>query len=156
MTLCYTKIFLWHCPFVGGIHRSPVDSPHKAPEMLTKTSISTKIHLAGDWDAITPIRRHINVSTYAYRSIHQRRHSNHGRHNGYDSEETWHTCLTICQKHPARSLGYLLRIPMLKPILVNKDLQTWHLIGWQHGCQPIRSHVRKSVLTNMEFNMDFT
>ena len=34
--------------------------------------------------------------------------------------------------------------------------QTWHLIGWQHSCQPIRSHVRKSMLTNMEFNMDFT
>ena len=35
-------------------------------------------------------------------------------------------------------------------MLVNKDFQTWHLIGWQHSHQPIRSHVRKSLLTNME------
>ena len=27
--------------------------------------------------------------------------------------------------------------------------QTWHLIGWQHSRQPIKSHVRKSLLTNM-------
>ena len=46
-------------------------------------------------------------------------------------------------------------ISMLKSLLVNKDFQTWHLIGWQHSRQPIRSHVRKSLLTNMEFNMDF-
>ena len=44
---------------------------------------------------------------------------------------------------------------MLKSMLFNKDFQTWHLIGWQHSRQPIRSHVRKSLLTNMEFNMDF-
>ena len=35
-------------------------------------------------------------------------------------------------------------------MLVNKDFQTWHLMGWQHSCQPIRSHVRKSLLTNLE------
>ena len=40
-------------------------------------------------------------------------------------------------------------------MLDNKDFTTWHLIGWQHSHQPIRSHVRKSLLTNMEFNMDF-
>ena len=38
---------------------------------------------------------------------------------------------------------------------VNKDFQTWHLTGWQLCCQPIRSHVRKSVLINMAFIMDF-
>ena len=37
---------------------------------------------------------------------------------------------------------------MLKSMLVNKD--------FQHSRQPIRSHVRKSLLTNTEFNMDFT
>ena len=37
-------------------------------------------------------------------------------------------------------------------MLVNSDFQTWHLIGWQHSRQPIRSHVRKYLLTNMEFN----
>ena len=45
---------------------------------------------------------------------------------------------------------------MLKSMLVKKDFQTCHLIGWQHSRQPIRSHVKKSLLTNMEFNMDFT
>ena len=44
---------------------------------------------------------------------------------------------------------------MVKSMLANKDFQTWHLIGWQHSRQPIRSHVRKSLLINMEFNMDF-
>ena len=38
---------------------------------------------------------------------------------------------------------------MLKSMLVNNDIQTWHLIGWQHSCQPIRSHVRKSLLWNL-------
>ena len=51
--------------------------------------------------------------------------------------------------------GYL-EISMLKSMLVNNDFQTWHLIAWQHSRQPIRSHARKSLLTNMEFNMDFT
>ena len=45
---------------------------------------------------------------------------------------------------------------MLKSLLVNKDFHTWHLIGWQHSPQLIRSHVRKPLLTNMEFNIDFT
>ena len=40
-------------------------------------------------------------------------------------------------------------------MLVNKDFQTWYLIGWQHSRQPIKSHVRKSFLTNAEFDMDF-
>ena len=50
-----------------------------------------------------------------------------------------------------QGLGYL-EIFML----VNKDFQNWQLIGWQHSRQPIRSHVRKFLFTNMEFNMDFT
>ena len=40
---------------------------------------------------------------------------------------------------------------MLISILFNKDLQTWHLIGWQPTCQPTWSHVRKPLLTNMNF-----
>ena len=40
---------------------------------------------------------------------------------------------------------------MLKSMLINKDFQTWHLIASQS-----ESHVRKSLLTSMEFNMDFT
>ena len=40
-----------------------------------------------------------------------------------------------------------LEISILKSTLVNKDFQTWLLIGWQHSHQPIRSYVRKSLLT---------
>ena len=47
-------------------------------------------------------------------------------------------------------------ISMLKSILVNKDFQIYHLIGWQHSCQTIRSQVRKSLLTNMDFSMIIT
>ena len=47
-------------------------------------------------------------------------------------------------------------IYMLKSKLVEKDFQTWSLIGWQHSRQPIRSHVRISLLTNMDFKMDFS
>ena len=46
-------------------------------------------------------------------------------------------------------------ISMLKSMLINKEFQTWHLIGWQQSRQPIRSHVRKPLLTYMEFNIDF-
>ena len=45
---------------------------------------------------------------------------------------------------------------MLKPMSVNKNFQTWLVIGWQHRRQPIKSHIRKSLLINMEFDMDFT
>ena len=45
-------------------------------------------------------------------------------------------------------------IAMVKSRLVNKDFQTWHLIGRHHSCQPIRSHVRKSLLKSWDFNMD--
>ena len=41
-------------------------------------------------------------------------------------------------------------------MLVNTDRQTWHLICWQHSHQPMRSHVRKSPSTNIEFNMSFS
>ena len=36
-------------------------------------------------------------------------------------------------------------------MLVNKYFQIWPLIGWQDSHQPIRNHVRKSYLTNMDF-----
>ena len=42
---------------------------------------------------------------------------------------------------------------MLKSMLISKDFQTWRLIGWQHSRQPIRSIVRKSLLTYMGFNV---
>ena len=40
--------------------------------------------------------------------------------------------------------------------LVNNNFQIWLLFGWQHSCQPIRSHVRKAALTNINFSMDFS
>ena len=52
----------------------------------------------------------------------------------------WYKC--------TKYLGYQ-EFSMLKSILVNKDIQTWRLIGWQHSRQPMRSHVRKSLLTNV-------
>ena len=42
----------------------------------------------------------------------------------------------------------------VKSMLVNKDFQTWLLIGWQLCCQPIRCQAWKSALTNMDFNME--
>ena len=42
---------------------------------------------------------------------------------------------------------------LLKSILVNKDFLTWHLIGWQLCCQPIRCQVGKALLTNINFNI---
>ena len=41
-------------------------------------------------------------------------------------------------------------------IFVNKDFKTWNLIGCKHSRQPLWSHVRKSLIINMAFNMDFT
>ena len=40
-------------------------------------------------------------------------------------------------------------------MFVSKDFRIWRLIGWQRRCQPIGSHVRKSLSTNMDFNMIF-
>ena len=37
-------------------------------------------------------------------------------------------------------------------MFVNTNFQTWLLIGWQQSCQAIRSHVRKSLLINMDIN----
>ena len=35
----------------------------------------------------------------------------------------------------------------------NEDVQTWYLIGWQYNHQPIRIHVRQSLLTIMDINI---
>ena len=40
-------------------------------------------------------------------------------------------------------------------VLVNNRFQIWFLTVWHHSRQPIRSHVRKSLLTNMDLNMFF-
>ena len=46
-------------------------------------------------------------------------------------------------------------IDITKYMAVNKVFQAWQLIGWQHSRQPIRSQVRNSMLTKMDFNMNF-
>ena len=58
---------------------------------------------------------------------------------------------------PPTSLGggiKILSLFLLKSILVNTDFQTWFLIGWQHSHQPIRTHIRKSLLTNRAFYLE--
>ena len=39
-------------------------------------------------------------------------------------------------------------------MLVNINFQTCHLIGWQLSKAMLKSHVRKSLLTTTEFNID--
>ena len=46
--------------------------------------------------------------------------------------------------------------PMSKTMLVNKDFQTWFLIGWQLCGQLVRNPVRKDLLTNMDFNKEIS
>ena len=45
---------------------------------------------------------------------------------------------------------------MLTSMLVNKKVQPWHLTGWRLTRQAIKSHIRKSMLTNIHFDMHFT
>ena len=40
---------LWYWPFVRGIHRSPVDSPHKEPVMRTRCTLWCSIEQAVEW-----------------------------------------------------------------------------------------------------------
>ena len=57
-------------------------------------------------------------------------------------------------RQKSASLGlYSLRQLPFKAMLVNKNVLTWLLIGWQL-CQPIRSHVRKALFADTGFNMD--
>ena len=41
-------------------------------------------------------------------------------------------------------------------MLVNKNFQTWFLIGWQHSRQPIRGQIWTFLSVNMDFSMDFS
>ena len=54
-------------------------------------------------------------------------------------------CDLMCNKLNLRP-GLLRNVACFKSMLVNKNFQSWLLIGWQHSCQPIRSHVCKSLL----------
>ena len=79
-----------------------------------------------------------------------------------DKCRKWYNVKSLFPVEPCYDLREFARglhfweFPILNSMLVNKDYQTCHLNGWQHSHQPIRNHVRKSLLTNMEFNMDFT
>ena len=46
---------------------------------------------------------------------------------------------------------WLLRNVHIKIKTSQQNSQGWHLIAWQHNRQPIKSHVRKSLFTNMGF-----
>ena len=37
---------------------------------------------------------------------------------------------------------------MMKSISVSKNVQTWHMIGWRHNHQSMKSHARKSLQKN--------
>ena len=47
---------------------------------------------------------------------------------------------------------------MLKPMPVDKDFQTWHWLAGSTAASQSEAmlDVRKTLLTDMEFNMDFT
>ena len=53
-------------------------------------------------------------------------------------------------------LGVTKQKSMLNSMLVYKDFLIWLLIGWRLCCQPIRCQVWKSLLTNMDFNMEIS
>ena len=98
-------------------------------------------------------------------------HTNTHKHAHKRTHTLWYAIMSMCQQwewiHYAVSITLIkfgqhidlgsgsLRISMIKDMLVNKNFPTWHMIGFQHSHQPIRSDVRKSLLSNMEFNMDF-
>ena len=63
----------------------------------------------------------------------------------------WQTQLLALDWLLKKRLFSLQENSMIKSMLVNKDFLTWHLISWLQSCQPIRSHDRKSLLTNMDF-----
>ena len=41
-------------------------------------------------------------------------------------------------------------------MLANKSFQTLHIIGWLQIHQPIRDHAGKSLLTNIDIDMDLS
>ena len=94
--------------FVRGIHRSPMNSPHKWP-------VTQKMFPFDDVSLL--IAKH--------------------------------------PKYRIQGLDYWVKL-MLNSMLINKDFLTWLLIGWQLGCRPIRCQVWKSLLTNMDFNMEIS
>ena len=56
--------------------------------------------------------------------------------------------MALCQDL-TRDLDYVKNYH-IRSILVNKNFQTWLLIGWQQATK-IRNYVNKFLLTNMDF-----
>ena len=44
---------------------------------------------------------------------------------------------------------------MIQAMLINDNFPIWFLTSWQYSCQPVRSHVRKSFLNSIDFNIHF-
>ena len=62
------------------------------------------------------------------------------------------TPLQICYPGAWVTIKY----PYCNPCLQNCLLIGWQRIGWLRNGQPIRRHVRKYLLTQMDFNIDFS
>ena len=73
----------------------------------------------------------------------------------YLEELLWRNNIVIIAVCINRSLDYKVQVkPMLK-YMVNEDFLAWLLIGWWLCCHPIKCQVWKSVLADMDFNLDF-
>ena len=69
----------------------------------------------------------------------------------------WNDCCELSQAINTSAWGPVhLEMSMLKSMIVNKDFQSRNLNVWQHRRQPIRSHLKKSMLVNMDVNIDLT
>ena len=58
--------------------------------------------------------------------------------------------------NPSRWGLEFLKKSMSKSMITEKLFHTWLLIDWRHSSPVIRSHIRISLLANVEFNMEFS
>ena len=59
----------------------------------------------------------------------------------------------ITDKHMQQLFGYQ-DTSIWKSNIVSKDFQTWFLVGWQYNDKLIKSNIRESVLSNVDYNSD--
>ena len=59
----------------------------------------------------------------------------------------------ITDKHMQQLFGYQ-DTSISKSNIVSKDFQTWFLVGWQYNDKLIKSNIRESVLSNVDYNSD--
>ena len=79
---------------------------------------------------------------------------NNKRYPHIDLDHIFSITFYVPIKKYIREMDYY-EFSTLKPTLINRDVQTWHLTFSWHNRQPIKSHVRKNLLTNINFSMDF-